>query len=182
MEATEQAQRIQSRYSENLDGIRTDKSLSDEGKKQAIATEYEATQKQLKSLREEADRAATTRRHDLQRRAFGIVGNTDPQTAISYRDAQDRAAGIEPRDESAALSLMHRASLSGDTILAKAIAARATDNGWGEVLQAYAEMDPAAAQAIDELAAISNANSSRGRTAQFHAQLLFSASKPRELR
>ncbi len=61
----------------------------------------------------------------------------DKQAAkLNYRDALFRADTIA--DENAALRMLGRAQMTGDKELAKAIAARAYEQGWNRALNDYA--------------------------------------------
>lgn len=93
----------------------------------------------------------------------------DPNTAISYRDAQARAASID--DEQTALRLLNRAELSGDTSLAKAVAARAIEAGWNVAINQYADSNPTSEAKFNELTEIE----SYGKGSAGFAQILGTA-------
>lgn len=73
----------------------------------------------------------------LQRHLFGLPPGADASTAISYRDATDRVAGITDPDQLA--ELMERANASGDAMLLRASLAHAFRRHWRHLLAAYGD-------------------------------------------
>lgn len=71
----------------------------------------------------------------LQRRLFGLPSGADATTAISYRDAADRVAGID--DPVQLDELMNRAATAGDAMLLRAALAHAYQYGWRSLVTTY---------------------------------------------
>jgi hypothetical protein len=133
-----------------IEAIRSDPALSPEGKRNRMAGDYITTQATVARLQVDEQAAASARRTTLERDLFGLPGFADASAAISYRDAQDRAAGIT--DEHDALRLLSQADLSGDDHLAKAVALRSIQESWPNVSAAYAAARPGVAAKMQELA------------------------------
>ncbi len=77
----------------------------------------------------------------LLRRLFDSPAPHDVASVVSYRDALDRADRLDTPAE--AVALLRRARLTGDELLARAVAVRAADlvarsAAWGEVLDEWA--------------------------------------------
>ena len=133
-----------------IEGIRSDPTLSPEGKRNRMAGIYATTRDTVARLQADDQAATSARRTTLERDLFGLTGFTDASAAISFRDAQDRASGIT--DERDALRLLNQAELSGDDHLAKAVALRSLQEAWPAVSAAYATARPGAAAKMQELA------------------------------
>jgi hypothetical protein len=82
---------------------------------------------------------------------FGITGLQGDVAglSISRRDAEDRVRGIEHEDE--ALTLMEKATNSGDEVLARVIAQHAYEHRWTPTVNAYLETRPHKDAAFNEL-------------------------------
>ncbi|MEW1706604.1 hypothetical protein AB0230_05100 [Microbacterium sp. NPDC089190] len=85
---------------------------------------------------------------DLQRRVYGTAGTT-PDAVISFRDAQERAGRLAKEED--ALPVMTRALVNQDAGMADALLARAFDQNWANVIQAYAAEYPLKAQDVSDL-------------------------------
>lgn len=136
-------------YQARIEAIRSDPTLSPEGKRNRMAGIYATTRDTVARLQADDQAATSARRTTLERDLFGLTGFTDASAAISYRDAQDRASGIT--DERDALRLLNQAELSGDDHLAKAVALRSLQEAWPAVSAAYATARPGAAAKMQEL-------------------------------
>jgi len=123
-------------YQGQVSAIRGDTGLSQEGKRVRLARAYITTRDAVAQIQAGEQAANATRSDTLERDLFGLSGLADAGAAISYRDAQDRAANIE--DSRDALRLLKQADLSGDVHLAKAVALRALQEGWVDASSAYA--------------------------------------------
>ncbi|MFI7168181.1 hypothetical protein [Rhodococcoides fascians] len=140
-------------YREQLDAIRADTTLSNNGRRQQIAAAYDTAREAVDYAAEKHQWTKNTQRQKLERKVFGPPTKTlTGADAISWRDAQDRAAKLlpsnysEPVDssvlEAEALGLLNRALQSGDDHLARAIVTVAFDMRWAEVADAYATASP----------------------------------------
>src|SRR3954453_24134748 len=121
----DKAWRIHERYAEATKRIKDDKDLADEGRHRRLADEWAQARKALEGLRDAEGTQLVKRQQELERRLFGSgLGGLDAATsAISARDAQDRAERLTTPQEAA--SLLHRAEQNGDQALARAVAQHA---------------------------------------------------------
>ncbi|KWT62847.1 hypothetical protein ADL21_06280 [Streptomyces albus subsp. albus] len=142
------AQQIHDTYAAQLARIENNRTYSDHAKRVLAAKAYKQAQAQLEEIRQAEVTALTKQRASLQRRMFGRQGDADVQTVIARRDANDRAAKLEsPRDATDALQ---RAEMEGDSLMAQAIATRAAQYGWNDVLTSYAADRPGFTEAVHE--------------------------------
>ncbi|OZD81824.1 hypothetical protein CH260_10345 [Rhodococcus sp. 05-2256-B2] len=140
-------------YREQLDTIRADTTLSNNGRRAKIASAYDAAREIVDHSKEKHEWTKQAQRQKLERKVFGPPTTTlTGADAISWRDAQDRAAKLlpasysEPVDndvlQGEALGLLNRALQSGDDHLARAIVTVAFDMRWADVADAYAQASP----------------------------------------
>ncbi|MFJ9858896.1 hypothetical protein ACIRVN_15585 [Streptomyces albogriseolus] len=135
-------------YTRKLQQIDASRTYSDHAKRVMAAKAYKEAQGALDQLRQAEADSLATRRSQLQRRMFGHQGSADAQTVIARRDANDRAAKLD--DPRVAQEALQTAQLEGDDLMAQAIAARAAQSGWGDVLGAYAGARPGFKEAAEE--------------------------------
>lgn len=168
--AREQMAKVRANFNREVEAVRDNPSYSPEGRRLEIAKIALAYRKKAAGLREEFSATSKARRLELEKRLFGLPSGGD---AIAYRDAVDRAEAI--RSSSDAESMFSRAQRTGDTLLARAVAAQAFSKGWNTVTRGYAEeagLDPA----LDELSDLRGGGvSSLGEAA------VFSIGSPTEL-
>lgn len=142
------AQHIHDTYRAQLARIESNRTYSDHAKRVLSAKAYKQAAEQLDTLRQAEVDDLVRQRAALQRRMFGQAGTADAQTVIARRDANDRAAKLD--DPRIATEALQRAEMEGDTLMAQAIATRAAQHGWGDVLGAYATDRPGFADAANE--------------------------------
>jgi hypothetical protein len=135
-------------YTRKLQQIDSSRTYSDHAKRVLAAKAYKEAQGALDQLRQAEVDTLTTRRSQLQRRMFGHQGSADAQTVIARRDANDRAAKLD--DPRVAQDALRTAQMEGDDLMAQAIAARAAQNGWSDVLGSYAGGRPGFEEAAQE--------------------------------
>ncbi|MET7294914.1 hypothetical protein ABZS79_22750 [Streptomyces griseoloalbus] len=141
-------------YQRKLERIESSRTYSDHAKRVMSAKAYKEAQGALDQLRQAEVDSITTRRTQLERRMFGHQGTADAQTVIARRDANDRAAKLDnPR---AAAEMLQTAQMEGDDLMAQAIATRAAQYGWSDVLGSYAGDRPGFQQAAEELTQLPN--------------------------
>ncbi|MER5312903.1 hypothetical protein ABT034_34605 [Streptomyces sp. NPDC002773] len=140
---------IMNAYQQQLGRIQGNRMYSDHAKKVLSAQAYKKAQGDLETLRQAELDSAARQRTQLQRRMFGTTSSiSDPGAVIARRDANDRAAKLEdPREAATALE---RAERDGDTVLAQAIAARASEWGWTDILDTYAADRPGFVRDVEE--------------------------------
>lgn len=143
--------RIQSRLNDNVAAIRNSRDYTDRGKRAEIDRLVREARTQADKLKTEHITKRESRRATLEKIIFGIPGEPTADQIIIQRDSRDRAAKIKmPADARKQLTAAQR---SGDHAMAQAIALVASQNGWREILDAYAEQAPAGTRAsLDELA------------------------------
>lgn len=131
----DRAAAIKANANASMKNIRSDQSLSAEGKRERLAEIYRATQTQLAALKAEVERAPRERRDTLQKRLFGARGPVTGADAISYRDAYMRASQLTSEDE--ARELLEIAQASNDQVLADAVAQQAIKRSWIPTLESW---------------------------------------------
>ncbi len=135
--------------------IQIDKDLTETAKAKRIAEIRVKTNEKIAACRSDYYESKKEARDTLHHRLFGLsfpLGATesDKQSAkLNYRDALFKSDTIA--DEAAALRLLGRAQMTGDKELAKAIAARAYEEGWSRALNDYASQSGAAESNLQEL-------------------------------
>ncbi|WP_037870315.1 hypothetical protein [Streptomyces sp. SPB074] len=139
---------IMNAYTAQLARIQGSNTYSDHAKRVMAAKAFKSTEQQLETLRAGEEKALRDRRASLQRSMFGASGNQDPSNVIARRDANDRAAKLE--DPRAAAEALARAEMEGDTTMSQAIATRAAQYGWGDVLSSYTSTRPGFQRAAEE--------------------------------
>jgi hypothetical protein len=163
--------------------IRGNRAYTPDAKQVLVARAYRKHKQQLDALREQDESNRKQTRAQLSRDLFGIdslVNLSDPTgsratLAVSFRDAQDRAARIEKEQE--AVDLLARAERSGDRVLAKAIVERAYTELWVAPMNAYAEAHPGTEEKLQQLIDMDRAPLG----ARLLTQMEYSLSKPPEL-
>lgn len=142
---------IQAAYRDAVKQIRRDPNLTERGKQQMLARAYTNVSREVGKLAK-ADRDTHIKRYDeVERAVFGSTA-TDPESALSFRDATDRAAKLE--DAESALRALGTAQMSGDSTLARAIVMRGWQAGWSNVTDTYAASNPKVTDQLAELAAL----------------------------
>jgi hypothetical protein len=164
---------IQRQVDEQLDVIRRNKSYSDEGRNAEMAKVLFAARARVAEMKSEVAADRETRRNNLHRIVFGVVGQPSAFDLIATRDAQDRASRISTIDE--AMAMLHRANQTGDETLAKATAEQAFDKGWTDVANKYADATGKRG-ALDRLA-----EANEGRYTRLADAIVFQIRNPKEL-
>lgn len=164
-----------------IGNIRADKKLTEDGKRQQVAAVYLQAKTQLSALKADEAQKRTSKIDSLRRTLFGTTGTTDAQTAISYRDAQERVAALSYADSDKAAKLLDQAQLSGDEVMVKALIQRSIDMQWVDVANKYIEKHPYYGEKLEELWNLDNSSSEGIDTVGFINSLVFHAEKPSEL-
>jgi hypothetical protein len=150
----DQGDALRDNYRAQLDAIRQDTRLSEDGKRAALASlwlDYSAERQRIDQ--EDAQRRAQEIER-LEGRIFRPGGDAiDPTERaarqMAYRDAQRHADELS--DDDAGTAAMHRAIRSGDTDLAHAILSVALDRGWPTTANRYLETHPTTAGDLEQL-------------------------------
>src|SRR3954447_8289114 len=102
---------LQQRFNTAASQIRDNKDLTDEARHRQLAELWARTRRQLDDLQARERTRLEGRWDDLTRKLFGLgISSLDgAASAISARDAQDRAARLGKPDEAA--DLLHRAEM-----------------------------------------------------------------------
>jgi hypothetical protein len=146
----QQSQDAITTYQDTLATIRARTDLNDSGRRQRIAAAYDTARAAVDHAHEKHQWTKRTQRQKLERKVFGpATTKLTGADAISWRDAQDRAAKLIPTSfadapdndtlEAEALELLNRALQSGDDHLARAVMTVAFDMRWADVANTYAE-------------------------------------------
>lgn len=173
-----QAEQIHTNYAKALERIRSDKHLSSEGKKEQIAAEYNRAAGSLNAIKESFNSAKILRTHVLRRDLFGSTA-TDSQTAISFRDAQERVGAIDTQKK--AIKLLDQAELSGDTVMVKALMQRAIESSWNQVVDSYGDRHPHYRAKVKELLALQTPSGIFSSRDTMEKGLILHLQKPEEL-
>lgn len=177
----ELAETTRQQYQRRVEGIRNDRRFTPEAKQQAIAKLYRDTNHQLGQLRDERDATLNSRRSALEAEMFGLPKYASTSDTLSYRDALDRASRAE--DGAALAALYDTAAISNDTILAKAILAKAYGDGEVDVINRYLEDHSTLETKAQELWDIRYGDEAAGQTLQNTLNdFAFQADKPTEIR
>lgn len=177
-EISKTIQKWVSRANDKHEDLRNDHSRTEEYRRWGMAV---ATKQADQALTDElVSLAASAGRYerDDASRVFGVAGMSGDAASlvISRRDAGDRAARVTRKDE--LMDLVVRATRSGDEILARAAAERATELQYAEVVNKFLETRPNLESAAERLWDAQNADAGTA-VMQFTMQL--SAMKPKEL-
>lgn len=177
----ELAETTRQQYQRRVEEIRNDRRFTPEAKQQAIAKLYRDTNHQLGQLRDERDATLNSRRTALEAEMFGLSKYASTSDTLSYRDALDRASRAE--DGKALAALYDTAAISNDTILAKAILAKAYGDGEVDVINRYLEDHSTLETKAQELWDIRYGDEAAGQTLQNTLNdFAFQADKPTEIR
>jgi hypothetical protein len=167
------------RAAQSYQPIEQDEQLSDKGRKQRLAVTYLQHKRGIDTeLQKMAAGVVNTDRDDASR-VFGISGLPgDPASlSISRRDAGDRVASIDTAKELG--ELLRRANRSGDEVLARACAERATQMqgpAAAEVMNEFLNARPSLDAAGERLW-----NAERAVADSFNTTLILSGLRPTEL-
>ena len=116
--------------------IRSNPNYSDTGRRREMAKATVAARREADQLKAQFTTKRAAERTRLERQLFGVNSN-DPSAVILMRDSQDRAAKLDSSDD--ATAMLNRAQQTGDTYLARAVAQRASTQGWNDIVNTYAD-------------------------------------------
>ncbi|MFF1574128.1 hypothetical protein ACFVWR_15405 [Leifsonia sp. NPDC058292] len=147
-------------YERQLEQIRLNGELSAAGKQSAIAALWGRTAKAQTAAQAELVAERTQKQSELQRKVYGLRPNATPAELTLYRSAVEQASTVTNPSE--AIAQIKSAALSGDTILAKAMVAKAIEIAhsvpipgmaapWADVVNAYTETNPADEASVEAL-------------------------------
>lgn len=176
----QKAETIQSTFRQQSEYVRGNKKLTDTGKRQQLAQVYLEAKRQLDALAANVQQQRETRVSALRRDLFGAAGTSDPQRAISFRDAQERVNALQHGDSAKAAKLLDQAELSGDDVMVKAVIQRSLEMSWADVANQYIEKHPYYGQKLEELWGLSEPTDGIDTVGLMNA-MVFQVSKPGEL-
>jgi len=163
---------IRSAAIRDMEEIRKDSRLTDKGKQQAIARGWKTSNARISKLAK-AERDEQIRRYNsIEQQLFGAssVSGADAEAA---RNATAFADGIS--SPQAALRALDTAARNGDNTLSRAVAYRAWQNGWHNVVDEYTGDN---ASIRDRLQELQDLQTHLNSTTVWSAEV----SKPQELR
>ena len=137
---------IMREFSAQVEAIRKDPMRSDYAKKMEIANAYNQTKDRAQKFRENEKNIIASAIDLKERNLFGYGSSTD---IILRRDADDRANALKHEDE--AISAYQRAVQTSDVTMQRAIALKAHETGWSQVLKKHFEERPTEASSLNEL-------------------------------
>lgn len=167
--------RRQDAYNREIARIRGNANLSGQGKRQAMAAARQNAVTDIGQIKNAANVAYQQRRQQLERKLFDVSAEyaDSVNASLSFRDAQQRVAGLKSGAE--AQGLMAAALRSGDHLLQKALFSEAwaragdrmTNSGWGEVARGYIQhARPDLAPVVDELSHLQEIDTRQRATAE----------------
>jgi len=163
---------------------RANKRLSELGRREAIASDYEKTTAQVSEIKHAAVERDETRRKQLAQRLFGLKPGESGSDVVAYRDAVDRAGKASTAAQLG--ELMEAADVANDKTLLRAAAARAHTLGGGLVGESFrglvqAYVGDVGGQAVADLEEHDQLTSSASMTQRTVDALATSIPKPKEL-
>ncbi|WP_128817424.1 hypothetical protein [Streptomyces sp. S063] len=129
------AEQVRQNAQQQIDRIGQRQELTLEAKRSAAARVYKPARATTQQLLEQHVDMVRQHKQALARKAFGSDNAADPMTAMARRQARQQAAGIQDHHE--ATEAIRNAQFDGDTHLARAIAAKAFENGWHDVVDTW---------------------------------------------
>ncbi|MFH8768270.1 hypothetical protein [Streptomyces sp. NPDC017958] len=182
-QGSDKSAQIHRMYKAGLQQLRGTRNLHPEARRVEMARLYTTTRGALAKVMRDQTQADKERFAHLERSLWGY--DLERATAAdratldaTIRDAQDRAAKLAKPQHAA--KALHEAEQAGDSILARAIAKRAHDNDWDDVLHDYLATRPSAAEQYQQAGAIwaryNDAN------ARMHDHMQYVVHAPAELR
>lgn len=163
MRYRQRAETIRERYRADVEKVRGNRDLSDEGRRRQLALLFTRTRNELREQAEKEREVLERRSSELERKLFA-GGDQLWQDPVSKRDAATRAAQLKTSDE--ALRLLGQAELTSDGDLARAIGrqsvqrmstgVREVDAPWEDVFRAFMAPRAHLSPIVEELAEIEN--------------------------
>lgn len=133
--AIQQAQRLHEKAEREMDQIRADTRLSDEGREAALREYVDGVNANLDTLLRQYSDAGASIVSAASARVFKRSGD-----AVADRDAAARARQIQdPEEMHELLDVAHR---QGDRVLAGELVAEAIRNGWGQLAEKFCALYP----------------------------------------
>ncbi|MFE1127745.1 hypothetical protein ACFXIY_10865 [Streptomyces albidoflavus] len=156
----EKSQNVRALFKQGLQELRGNRNLHPEARRVEIARLYSSARDTLKKIRTDQTAADRDQLDKLQRQLWGYddmraaTYNTADRAALdqTIRDARDRADKLVTPE--AAARALHDAESAGDRVLARAIAKRAHDADWDDVLGDYLGTREVAARTYGEAAEV----------------------------
>jgi hypothetical protein len=148
-------ERLRQNLAATVERIRSDGTLSAPTRDAKIARAYAEAKTAMADLEAKAASDAQMATRRAIRTAFGSE-SSDPATFVSQRSAIAEVDKIDPTTDRyasrKAADLLDRATSLGDESLRQAVALRAHENGWDDVLQKFAQTaKPAQVEALNQL-------------------------------
>ncbi len=149
-ETLDKAKAVRERFVQERDRLLRG-SIGDAVRRPQLEALWRAASEELADLEREHKQRIATERRRLQRNAFTLPWTEKIPPAdraliqLSYRDALTRAEQAPGMHQIA--ELLHRAEVTGDELLARAVAVIALEKRWYGVVDAYAETRPTDEQA-----------------------------------
>ena len=137
-------------YTERVEGIRADWTMSDAAKAHQITKEYEKARSHYSELREEKIAGIKANLKDRRKSVFSaptMFGSDKALQIMAYRDALDRVSRVTDRHQLS--DLLARAEVTGDHPLARAVLWRGYELQDEAIVGSYLEKYPDERQGWD---------------------------------
>lgn len=135
-------------HSRAIQSINNDPGLSDQGKKERIASLESDRAAQRKTAIATEKEIIKNKISEIERRLDGYVGYSS-DNIMAFRDAYDKAESITSPEKAA--TVMARALRTNDTTLAHALFRRAVEERWDDARNAFANENPTVAQLVGDI-------------------------------
>ncbi|PZF12095.1 hypothetical protein DEJ25_09720 [Curtobacterium sp. MCPF17_011] len=178
---TEEALKLQTRYSRETEQVRGDSRLSAAGKQEALSILWSDTRKQMDAITTGRRTELEQRQNRLKQQLFGLnsIDQHDPAKVALMRDSIDRAIRYE--DASIATAALKAARQAGDTLLVKAIVSTAFDQSWYGLIEEYTDLEPDRYSELKELHSITRDIDGTDQGQALYVAMSTSLPKPDEL-
>lgn len=144
-----------SRFQNDRTRVQNDPNLSAQGRYEQVKDGHEYVTTAVAALQKKEEAAIVRQIESTERSLTTRLGSSGTDI-LAMRDAEERADNLSDRD--GAMTALTRAVRSDDRSLAHAIIRRASNEGWGDVVDKAAEAYPSAGEALKDLAALHQFN------------------------
>ncbi|MFG2299431.1 hypothetical protein [Actinacidiphila glaucinigra] len=177
------AQEVSALFRQGIKELRGNRHMHPDRKRVEAAQLYTNTRAALAKMKRDHAEQDNTTFANLERKLWGY----DTERAMAadrasfdagIRDAQDRASKLTKADKAA--RALHDAEQAGDHILARAVAKRAHDMDWGDVVHDYLATRPSTADTYQQAGEIWHRHNDTG--GQMQNGMHYVVHKPEELR
>jgi hypothetical protein len=159
------ADKVRARYNAEIEQIRSQRNLSDAGRRARLAQAVIKAKADLEQLRATENEHITRRRDQILRNLFGHVHPNDARI-VNIRSAEAIAAQVKTPHEAA--TLMNDAENNDDEVLLRILARKCVQRrnplepDWNNLFETWAALQPGGPEALTELATIGDETTDTG--------------------